>query len=355
MLRFGIISIQSDSSESLTESDTSDSSLNREEQEETTDTPSVLRLARDSNTYISDEGCDVPVTSAVLGEGISSPPEKKNNYRGSTETSTLTTPSEVRPFQEFLLSTLSESESSEEIDEDGASKDSRLLRSLSPVDSLHQIFHNDRRHDDSIVESYELSSATPYFFQPDRWSCGYRNLRMILGSLLILQIDDKNKIIAAKTLDLTSSSNAAELPCTIPRPGSESKVCLMPKDLSKRILPLAISRAEDKKQATPTRMDKSSETGREGSDGNSIRHQEKEHNGGGRPRKVPQPTGLFTCHKLIDRGNGVVPSVLEMQMLVEQAWDAGYDSEGYDIFQPEGVCGNERWIGEWVRYHTLVL
>ena len=141
MLRFGIISIQSDSSESLTESDTSDSSLNREEQEETTDTPSVLRLARDSNTYISDEGCDVPVTSAVLGEGISSPPEKKNKDRGSTEVSSLSTPSEVLPFQVFLSSTLSESESGEEIDEGDVLKDSRLLlRSLSPVDSLRQIF-----------------------------------------------------------------------------------------------------------------------------------------------------------------------------------------------------------------------
>ena len=41
-----------------------------------------------------------------------------------------------------------------------------------------------------------------------------------------------------------------------------------------------------------------------------------------------------------------MPSVLETQMLVEQPWQAGYDPEGLDIFRPEGVRNNERWIGE---------
>ena len=139
VLRFGI-KIQSDSSESLSGSDTSDGSINSEEQKQTSGMPSVLRLARDSNTYISDKSSNVSV-SGVLGGGISSPPEKKNKDRGSTEVSSLSTPSEVLPFQVFLSSTLSESESGEEIDEGDVLKDSRLLlRSLSPVDSLRQIF-----------------------------------------------------------------------------------------------------------------------------------------------------------------------------------------------------------------------
>ena len=177
---------------------------------------------------------------------------------------------------------------------------------------------------------------------------------MILGSLLVLQVDDDNLLNSlAKAPDLTSTvtvEKAAEEVSSCAESSSESqlKACLIPVNLSERMLPLAANRDGNKtKRATPNGECNKFKTGCEGSNGNSSQNQERrELKAEARPRRVLQPTGLITCHKLIDHGNGVVPSVLEMQMLVEQAWDAGYDTEGCDIFQPEGVCGNERWIGE---------
>jgi hypothetical protein len=45
--------------------------------------------------------------------------------------------------------------------------------------------------------------------------------------------------------------------------------------------------------------------------------------------------------------NKPVPSVVELQQLLEHAWSLGFDPEGASIFQPGGgVLDNTRWIGK---------
>ena len=47
----------------------------------------------------------------------------------------------------------------------------------------------------------------------------------------------------------------------------------------------------------------------------------------------------------LDFGAGIVPSVFEIQGLIERSWADGFDPEGSKTFQPQGVRGNQRCIG----------
>ena len=45
--------------------------------------------------------------------------------------------------------------------------------------------------------------------------------------------------------------------------------------------------------------------------------------------------------------NKPIPSVFELQQLLEHAWSLGYDPEGASIFRPDGgVLDTTRWIGK---------
>jgi len=44
----------------------------------------------------------------------------------------------------------------------------------------------------NLITSFGVGGATPYYFQKDSWSCGYRNIIMILGSLTIMFYHEEN-------------------------------------------------------------------------------------------------------------------------------------------------------------------
>jgi len=65
-----------------------------------------------------------------------------------------------------------------------------FLRELSPIDKIQLNLlsaHGCGNDGEISIDNIGLCGATPYYFQLDRWSCGYRNMQMILGNLYILQ------------------------------------------------------------------------------------------------------------------------------------------------------------------------
>jgi hypothetical protein len=167
-------------------------------------------------------------------------------------------------------------------------------------------------------------------------SLGYRNLQMLLGSLRVLQIvDDKNHISKAPEPSLSAAAS------------EETQMARsLPADLNERIMAMT-------GLGEPTLQN--NDQGARGGGGSSQvetslrKKQQEAKQGQAYKQDASRSAGLRGGYKHNPNyGDGVVPSVLELQMLVEQAWDAGYDPEGYDAFQPEGVRGNERWIGRAV-------
>lgn len=270
------------------------------EQLHSMDEPSVLRLARNSNVYLDTSDPEVD-SDEDRGGGDDQPPHKRSKHHGVAETSSISTSSSDVPFR------VPQGESEDDEEEFNTHK---ILFTLSPMDRLGQLIREDQtREDGSPIDVHKICCSTPYFFQPDRWSCGYRNLQMLLGSLCVLQIDEE------KHKHPSSGAVTAE--------EKSSRVRSLPLDLSDRILVLA-GVGEGFVQCGQGA----------GRDGDSSR--------------IIARTAALRGGKGPNYGGGVVPSVLELQMLVERAWDAGYDPEGSGIFRPQGVRGNERWIGEAV-------
>lgn len=307
------------------------------------DEPTVLRLARNSNSYFPDESDSDEDTGGGDTPPPANRPAKRFKHRGDAEISSLSTSSSDIPFR-VLPSTLQRVNSPHDNEE---LNDAHFLRTLSPIDRLHQIIREDQSLEDgSAIETYRCCSATPYFVQPDRWSCGYRNLQMLLGSLRVLQIDGESN--STMSPDPSPSKAAAE------ENEENAKVRSLPADLSERIMALA-GIGEGFGQSTPNESDKGSSSGGYNSQVAMSLPQQEQGQGQERTRKDARSAGLrggFKHQPNYEDGL-LVPSVLELQMLVEQAWDAGYDAEGSVIFQPEGVRGNERWIGRPVLFFSL--
>jgi|AntRauTorckE5430_2_1112549.scaffolds.fasta_scaffold16566_1 hypothetical protein len=261
------------------------------------------------------------------GGGDEEPPRKRTKYHGVSQTSSLSTTLSEIPYQVFQGG---------DTDADEESREYRLLLTLSPIDHLDQLLREDQSREESdAVDDYNICNATPYFFQPDRWSCGYRNLQMLLGSLRVLRIREGKHKASTSERSLTG--------------GGMRQTRSLPLDISSRMMALAgvgegfpQSSSGSDRQDTTNRMDSSRRVS-----GDSKEHPENNVDLATHSRNVAQSATLRDGYGRTPRiERGLLPSVLETQMLVEQAWQAGYDPEGLEIFRPEGVRGNKRSIGE---------
>jgi len=146
---------------------------NDPERQRPSDEPSVLRLARNSTAYLdySDSAGDSDNSDEGRGGGDAPPPHKRSKHHGVAEISTFSTSSSDGSYRIPQPSFQRGSD-----DDEDTFSDVFFLRTLSPIDYLGQMLREGQRRDDgSATEAYQISSATPYFFQPDRWSCGKKN------------------------------------------------------------------------------------------------------------------------------------------------------------------------------------
>ena len=298
--------------------------------------PSVLRLAckntapksaqRRMNEGVNTGG-DHDI-SAERGGGDDEPPYKRSKYNPMAQTSSLSTSLPEIPYEVF--------------DDEGSDYDHfrelHLLLTLSPVERLDQLLREEQgREESDTVDVYKVCNPTPYLFQPDRWSCGYQNLRMLLGSLRVLKVSEDKRVTTASTVSRESGTSERT-----------TSMRALPLDISERMMAMA--------GVGETSVLSTQENSSSSEDGGSKRSSNKEASTQPSENGIPRDKNTrIVAHSASLRGGyertpsiegGVVPSVLETQILVEQAWQAGYDPEGLDIFRPEGVRNNERWIGE---------
>ena len=198
------------------------------------------------------------------------------------------------------------------------------------------------REGSSSVADFSLCGAAPYFFQPDRWSCGYRNLQMMLGSLRVLQIDEEENL-AHQSRPLEAGTTAAEDDAGFNRGAAQDDAGFSRGTATARSLPADLSERmaahNEGFLQTPATTSAAAQVGthqtgppQEGSEQEGL---PKECDA--TQRKVAAAALLKGGHNFsLAFGAGVVPSVYEMQGLVEQSWDKGYDPEGCKIFRPPG-------------------
>lgn len=168
-----------------------------------------------------------------------------------------------------------------------------ILEYLSPVETIAANLKKAASSSNPGPEFFGLSGPTPYFAQSDEWSCGYRNIQMLLGSLLILQNAEKA-------------------------------------DDARRLQGAASATTDAAEECAPAAK----------ADGTA--------DGGG----VADSTGSCIPVDLKAALVGVlgdfkepVPSVKAIQALIEWSWANGFDSDGKKFFEPEGLNGTNSWIG----------
>jgi hypothetical protein len=285
--------------------------------------PRVMRLGLDTVYPKKEPGEE-------QGGGDDEPPRKRSKYHGVSQTTSLSTTLSEIPYQVFQ---------SEDTDADEDSREIRLLLTLSPIDHLDHLLREDQgREESESVDEYNDCNPTPYFFQPDRWSCGYRNLQMLLGSLRVLRIREVKR--------------ETSIPGRSSTGGGMRQTRSLPLDISDRMMALAgvgegfpQSSSESSPQETADNMGSSSSSTRMSREPNNQSQYDEDsvvHSA-----NVAQSATLRAGYgRRPSLARGLLPSVLETQILVEQAWQAGFDPEGLDIFRPEGVRNNKRPIGE---------
>jgi hypothetical protein len=305
--------------------------------------PSVLRLACKSTAPQSTErnqkeGANAGGRLDITAErgGGDDEPYKRSKYNSMSQTSSLSTSLPEIPYEDF--------------EDDGLDneqfKEFRFLLTLSPVDRLDQLLRGDQnRGDGDAIDQYKICNPTPYLFQPDRWSCGYRNLQMLLGSLRVLKVREDKHFTTASTASRECATGQGSL-----------RTRTLPLDISERMMVLAgvgdtsdLS-TQDSSSSSSGSSSSSREDGSGSKNSNRIASSQASQNDMRREERTRIVARSASLRGGYERTpsieGGVVPSVLETQMLVEQAWQAGFDPEGLEIFRPEGVRGNERWIGE---------
>jgi len=206
-----------------------------------------------------------------------------------------------------------------------AISDAEYLCALSPVQKIWALLDHAPR-----VRHFDLCCETvPFFHQPDLWSCGYRNIQMILTALRIMQINDSESVLeVAQTQEIADglSGETIEGPQVVATPSHGVPVCMWKRTRG-------LNEADD--DTTTFSFD-------------VVRRWA----GSGAIEYLSTSKSARDDHQFHSVGAAGAPSVCRLQVLLEQAWSKGYDPEGSALFGPQGVQGTERRIGS---LHTAVV